>query len=274
MMQTIARTASCELNRAEPCPCRLCGFSTREQFKRVLLGRYDISYFRCEACGSLQTEAPYWLTEAYSKNNLAMEDAGAVMRNLDCQATLFTIARALHFRKDASILDYGGGNGLLCRLLRDCGFQAKLADGHAINDFAQGFDDDGSDVEIVSAFEVAEHFANPQEDMKSIFGRAAKLCIVGTVTYQDQGPDWWYLNPRSGQHVFFYTSSAMGVLADRYDYNYLRCHDVHIFLKRPFTATEKATLRYLLSHRSLRWVRAYIAFRANYSYAVRDAGIG
>jgi len=45
--------------------------------------------------------------------------------------------------RTARILDFGGGNGLLCRLLRDLDFDVRRFDSHAANHFAQNFEDDG-----------------------------------------------------------------------------------------------------------------------------------
>ena len=250
--------------------CRLCGASTIEVFRGTLLSKYDVAYFLCKGCGSLQTEAPHWLAEAYAEHNLAASDTGAALRSLDCQATVYAVARILRFRPDASILDFGGGSGLLCRHLRDCGFDAKLVDLYAANQFAQGFDDDGGRFEIICAFEVAEHFSNPMSEMDRIFGRGARLCIFGTATYRDQGADWWYLSPASGQHVFFYSHRAMATLGAKYGYAYFRASDIHLFLDRTFTRSEAALLTYILNARRLKWVRAYLALRASYANASRD----
>src|SRR6476661_2556369 len=45
--------------------------------------------------------------------------------------------------RTARILDFGGGNGHLCRLLRDLDFDARRFDSHAANHFAQNFEDNG-----------------------------------------------------------------------------------------------------------------------------------
>jgi hypothetical protein len=230
--------------------------------------KYDVAYFRCENCGSLQTEQPYWLEEAYSKG-LGLADAGAVARNLNSQAIVYAVARVLRMPRDASVLDFGGGNGLLCRLLRDRGFNARVFDHYATNDFAQGFEDDGSIYNLVCSFEVAEHLVNPKTEMARIFERSSSVVIIGTESYQNQGADWWYLISPEGQHVFFYTKKGMALLAATYGYHYYEpVANTHIFLKRPLTWVERAWLSKLLSR--LRWVRSYLAFSMSFDQAVKD----
>ena len=46
-------------------PCRLCSSETAFQFRKTILQKYDIAYYECAGCGSLQTEVPYWLDEAW-----------------------------------------------------------------------------------------------------------------------------------------------------------------------------------------------------------------
>jgi hypothetical protein len=230
--------------------------------------KHDVAYFHCEACGSLQTEDPYWLEEAYSNGNLASIDTGAVARNLDCQAMVYAVARILRMPRGGRVLDFGGGNGLLCRLLRDRTFNARVLDNYAANDFAQGFEDDGSKYNLICAFEVAEHFANPQREMALIFERSDSIVIIGTETYTGQGSDWWYLTPTSGQHVFFYSRKGMELLAETHGYHYKPVRNLHIFSRQSFTKIEDILLSSLLS--SLRWVRAYLAFSMSFEQAGRD----
>ena len=61
-----------------------------------------------------------------------------------------------------------------------------VADRYALNEFAQGFVDNGSRYEIVTAIEVAEHFANPRDEMQNIFGRSRSVCVLGTKMYEGQ----------------------------------------------------------------------------------------
>jgi hypothetical protein len=250
--------------------CRLCGRPASEAFRRHVLRKFDIAYFRCDNCGCLQSEPPYWLDEAYSTGSLADIDTGPGLRALDGQALVYVTARILGYPANASVLDVGGGNGLLCRLLRDIGFNARVLDRYAHNTLAKGFDDIGTTPDIVCSFEVVEHFPNPKDDMKAILARGAGPCIVGTQTYHNQGADWFYLASETGQHVFFYSNAGMDILARQYDYHYVRINDWHFFIRQPLRRIKSSLLWRAVSARGLRCVRCWLAFNLNYRYALRD----
>src|SRR5215831_18976233 len=61
--------------------CPICGCPRQARFRALLLKRHDVQYFFCERCGLLQTEEPYWLSDAYA-SVIADADTGLVSRNL------------------------------------------------------------------------------------------------------------------------------------------------------------------------------------------------
>jgi hypothetical protein len=250
--------------------CRLCGAETKVHFTDVVLRKYACQYLLCDSCGSLQTERPYWLEEAYSSGSIADSDTGVFLRGMDNLCVLYISAWLLGMPKRAQVLDFGGGNGLLCRMLRDVGFDARLSDQYARNEIARGFDDLGATPDILCSFEVAEHFPDPSVGMAAILGRGANVCLIGTETYRGQDKNWWYISPQSGQHVFFYSPAGMQILADRHGYVYERVGSKHFFLKRPLRRSQSALLWRALSPQVLRWVRAYLMLRLSNRFANAD----
>ncbi|WP_375248549.1 class I SAM-dependent methyltransferase [Sphingomonas sp.] len=200
----------------QPIRCRLCGGSTAPRFTLDLIHRHRVQFHECADCGSLQADTPHWLDEAYSNSNLARLDTGAVQRNLTNLAAVYAWTKVTAAR---TVVDIGGGDGLLCRLLRDYGIDARIEDRYATNSYAQGFDGGERQVPIVyTAFELLEHFADPARDLHALFDARPDSLVVSTALYHGQGADWWYLTPDSGQHVFFYTPKAMEMIGKRFGY--------------------------------------------------------
>jgi hypothetical protein len=200
---------------AEESHCRLCRGATALKFRKSVLSRHCVAYFRCEHCGSLQTERPFWLAEAY-RSSLANSDTFAGQRALTNVSAAYVASRLFGAR---NALDVGGGDGLVCRLLRDYGLNCYVSDKYAINLYAPGFvEPDFRNPDLTLAFEVFEHFPEPTEDLASIFSARPRIVLASTWLYENQGEDWSYLAPDDGQHVFFYSRGAIDLIAARFGY--------------------------------------------------------
>ncbi|MDR3440696.1 class I SAM-dependent methyltransferase [Telmatospirillum sp.] len=239
--------------------CRLCGGDTEPQFRCLVLGRHQVAYQRCRACGSLQTETPSWLAEAYD-SSLASSDVGAVQRCLTARAALWSVLGLLGLRH-ARLLDFGGGTGLLCRLLRDLGIDAWTTDRYGRGDFAQSYRVDADALtcgrfDILTAFEVFEHLPDPKNDLARLFALQPRLLLASTLPYRpDLGADWWYLAPAEGQHVFFYSRQALADYAKTEGYSLISVGAWQLFLRDPPGRLRQALVRLALRGRVLRLVR-------------------
>jgi hypothetical protein len=208
--------------------CRLCGGAVVERFSLPVLDKYRVSYMTCRECNSLQTESPYWTQEAYT-SSLSILDTGAAQRNLANLAATYLVSRLLKLN---DILDYGGGDGLLCRLLRDYEINCYAYDKFAAPVYAQGFTTPiFARPQIVLAFEVLEHFENPADELKTLFALSPDVLLASIAIFSGQGSDWWYLTPETGQHVFFYSAKALGIIAAEYGYTLLVASGYVLFLR-------------------------------------------
>lgn len=229
------------LNGAEA--CRLCGGATSSCFVLPVLGKYQVEYRRCRRCESLQTEKPYWLDEAYARN-LSRLDTGAAQRNINNFAVCYAIAKLFGLR---NAIDVGGGDGLLCRLLRDYGINCFVTDKYAEPNYAQGFTEpDFAVPDLVIASELLEHLPEPAVDLDVAFGLKPPVLLVTTALYCGQGPDWWYLAPESGQHVFFYSKTALERIAVKYGHEVLMSGGYLLFVRKEELTALKAFLARLL----------------------------
>jgi hypothetical protein len=242
--------------RTAPAPssCRLCGGKLARSFALRVLEKYDVDYLRCANCDSLQTERPYWIQESYT-SNLAVLDTGSGQRNIANLAAVYAVSRALHLN---DVVDFGGGDGLLCRLLRDYGINCFVNDKYASATYARGFaTPDFQHPGILLAFEVLEHFENPRSDLPILFESNPDVLLGSTAIYSGQGADWWYLTPESGQHLFFYSENALRLIAEYHDYSFLMCSGYFLFLKPGVAgAAQRRLISFALQRHMLRAISA------------------
>ena len=212
--------------------CHICTRPSKPFGSAILLSKYNVSYFRCEACGFIQTESPYWLSEAYSEA-LSTLDVGVMQRNI-YNAAITTSVISLMFPKCARFLDYGGGHGTLVRMLRDRGFEFFWSDQYARNLHSRGFEHhEGERYEFATAYEVLEHLPDPKKDMSRIFELSDNL-LASTLTLPNpapQPPNWWYYAVNGGQHISLYTLQSLQQIASHFNRHLLSHGPFHLFTK-------------------------------------------
>lgn len=209
--------------------CRLCKNQATFSFEKLVLKKYNVSYFKCVHCKSLQTEDPYWLDEAY-KFNLSNLDTGAIQRNLNNFAFCFAFIDIFNVK---NVIDFGGSDGILCRFLRDHMINCKTYDKYATPVYAQDFiTRDIEKVDLVMAFEVFEHLKNPDIELDEIFKFDPEYLLFSTEIFINQNDQWPYLAEQGGQHIFFYSVDAINLIAERYNYNATLIGSIILFYKK------------------------------------------
>jgi len=214
--------------------CKVCDTPSTFFGETEVLKKYRVQYFRCETCGFIQTEPPYWLEEAYS-SAIARQDVGIMQRNLlNCELTYAVLN--LLFPNMSSAIDYGAGHGMFVRLMRDKGFNFYWSDLHATNDYARGFEcEDDSTYDFLTAFEVLEHLVDPVAELSKMMSLSDNV-LVSTCIVPQPAPglsDWWYFVPSTGQHISFYTPESLRLLAARFGRSLLSVGPYHLFTKTP-----------------------------------------
>ena len=212
--------------------CKIC--SNRLDFFAVgrVLNKHDVDYYKCNQCGFVQTEDPYWLKESYSQA-IADSDIGLVNRNLMFAGIAKTVIH-IFFNQKKEFIDYGGGYGLFTRLMRDSGFNFFCFDRYCDNLFAKGF---GADMaaeksyELLTAFELLEHLTNPRAEIEKMLKLSDNI-LFSTILLPADTPfphDWWYYGLDHGQHISFYTAESLRFLADQYKMHYSSNGSIHLF---------------------------------------------
>lgn len=220
--------------------CKVCSSDSNFLFSAQILQKHEIQYFRCDVCGFIQTEQPYWLDEAY-RDAIASLDTGYVSRNLLYRDIVASILKKKKFISTGKFLDYGGGYGLFVRLMRDKGFDFYRQDTYCKNLFAQYFDVEKTEsYELVTAFEVFEHLENPLSEIEKIL-QYANSVLFSTELQPDieikSINDWWYFVPETGQHISFYTRKSLQCLAEKFNLNlYTNNRDLHLLTNKKLPA--------------------------------------
>lgn len=240
--------------------CKICDSESLPFGEAVVLRKYQVRYFRCAACGFIQTETPYWLNEAYS-SAIAKQDVGIMQRNL-LNRELTTAVLNLLLPEAKRCVDYGAGHGMFVRLMRDRGFDFRWYDSHATNDYARGFEyEPGQTSEFLTAFEVLEHLMDPIADLARMMAISDNV-FVSTLLVPDPVPklaDWWYFVPSTGQHISFYTLDSLQLLAKRFGRHLLSHGTYHLFT----TKTRSETVFRLIMHaRSARILNKFFRYRS------------
>ncbi len=198
--------------------CPICQSSAREVFRAKILGKYDAPYFQCTECGFLSPPDPVWLPESYASAITAL-DIGLLKRNLELKEVVTAIVRT-YFDPSAKFVDYGGGYGVLVRLLRDRGLDFYRQDIYAENLFAKNFDQADAGVErfeLLTAFEVFEHLENPVAEVEKMLQLSDNI-LFSTELQPIPHPTpetWWYILPEIGQHISLFSRGSLEALAKR-----------------------------------------------------------
>lgn len=203
---------------AESVHCNICHSTSLPLEKAVIINKYQIQYYSCGNCGFIQTEFPYWLEEAYS-SVIARSDIGLIGRNMKftnfCSAVI-----PLFFSSNHAFLDYGGGNGMFVRMMRDKGFEFYWNDKYASNQFAKGFESpEGKFFSLITAFEVFEHLPHPLETIEDMFHYSDTLLFSTRLLprWNVTPSDWWYYTLDTGQHVSLYSRESLELIAKKFN---------------------------------------------------------
>ena len=216
--------------------CNVCQSSMQHQFSEKILSRYAVNFYRCSNCALLQSEKPYWISEAYEEA-IVDADTGLVQRNISLARKVAPIIYFL-FDKTNKFLDFAGGFGMFTRIMRDYGFNFYWSDPYCQNYLAKGFEltDPIAPISVMTAFEVMEHVHEPIQFLEScIRDHRVNTIIFSTQLYEGKTPsrDWWYYAFDGGQHITFYTKETLQMIAKKLGLHFTSAHGVHIFAKKP-----------------------------------------
>lgn len=211
--------------------CPICDAASDAFGVAPVLSSVEAVFRRCPSCFAVFAEDPHWLDQAYEEA-IARRDIGLVQRNIELAGEIDLILTALR-PQARRCLDFGAGNGMFVRMMRDRGFPFRYYDRHGPNLFAEGFEADVTPsigYEVVTALEVVEHLPDPVEELRA-FTHDAELLLVSTVLVPEHAPpleQWWYYSLSSGQHITIFSRRSLAVFADRLGFQVTECGPVHV----------------------------------------------
>ena len=225
--------------------CPLCGLSAACLFSFPVLERLEAELGECRSCGFIFVVDPHWLEGSFS-SHLNRLDVGSVDRTLLVAQFVRGLLGASPHRRGWTLLDFGGGDGLLTRLLRDVGVDCRWEDPYCEPVYAVGPPHgavDHFDLTVMS--EVALHLTDPVGTFADLVSHSDRVLFTATVPPKPIPPDWWYLMPSTGQHVAFYPTTAIAGLAGQLGVHW--CSDGKFFHLLSRTPIERST-RLLMRH--------------------------
>ena len=198
--------------------CRLCGSKSNFVMSGMIMRKHVVRYFDCPNCGYVQTESPFWLDEAY-KTPINNSDTGLLTRNYQNSFLIYFLLILIFGRQFKKIIhvDYAGGYGVLVGLLREFKINSFWYDKYCKNLFAPEFSSEkfDQDADIVSAFEVFEHFENPGAELKILLDCSTNIIFTTRIICNDipEIGKWWYYGVEHGQHIGFYRLKTLEYIA-------------------------------------------------------------
>jgi hypothetical protein len=160
------------------------------------------------------------------------------------------------FNSDGKFIDYGGGYGLLVRMMRDRGYNYYRQDIYCENLFAESFDIldvPDFEAELVTSFEVFEHLLNPVQELEKMLSLGKSVLFSTNVQpFDNVTPEsWWYFTPQTGQHISLYSRDSLKALALKFGVNYYwNDNNIHLFTKKNINNT---IFRFVTDPRINKW---------------------
>jgi hypothetical protein len=213
---------------AKAAPCKIC------QQPSTLFGLVDFNrnceipggaklpltgtpvyYRRCDACGFLFTDAfDDWSQDDFKSHiynaDYHVVDPGYVLTRPRDNAAVVQQVFGAH-KMLLRMLDYGGGNDVLCSELRAAGFPVATTYDPFVPEYANAPE---GKFNLITCFETLEHIPDPLKGIGAIVKHLADpgLVLFSTMVqpqdFDKLGMRWWYVGPRNG-HISMFSRDAL-----------------------------------------------------------------
>jgi hypothetical protein len=99
---------------------------------------------------------------------------------------------------------------------------------------------------MVTMIEVLEHLTDPLAELKAIAEKTSTIFIsTHVVPKGGLTPDWYYLQPETGQHIFFCTPRTLDRLASALGMRVTsNGHNLHVLHREPLSVWQRLVIRF------------------------------
>lgn len=235
--------------------CKICKEKSEPIFEIQILRKYVKHLYFCRVCNCAFFPEPSWLDEAYSKA-ISDLDTGLLERSVDISNVLTPFLFFSKLRKE-TILDFGGGIGVLARMLRDRGFHTSSHDPLAESVFSIPTENK-EHPRVITMVEVLEHLPDPVGTLRNISSRSSMI-FISTLAIPSAGikPDWWYLLPDTGQHIFFPSPKSFEIIAQQLGWRYFgNGKNLHVLSAHRLSTFQKLVVK----NQMISWMLGHLMY--------------
>ena len=191
--------------------CLICDSNCSLAVTTEVLGMHTCNYFKCDSCSFIFAENPHWLERSFSEIQSDL-DIGAVDRVSISSKLIEVFLRSVPIR--GRCIDFGGGYGVLTRIMRDKGFDYFNFDPYTKPILSKRYSVDSIErADFYSLIEVSLHFTNPISELREISAKTPLILMTAVVPPENLDSSWWYLSPDTGQHVAIYSIKTLEFIA-------------------------------------------------------------
>lgn len=246
--------------------CLICENISSKLFDVWLQNSFSADLYECKNCFFKFYPGQNWIQNSFSKR-LNHLDVGAVDRTLIISEILTEICNSLGIKNDIC-LDYGGGYGLLTRIMRDKGFNWKNYDPYTEGIFSENHNCSlENNFALISLIEVCLHFEDPVNDFFQIIKHANTLIFTASIPKKPFDSNSSIVTKESGQHIAIYSLDSLKIIANK-----IGCHFysdkkfIHIFTRKKLSLGTKLLIKF----RTYLFLR--IILRKIINYLLRSIG--
>ena len=197
--------------------CPICTTPSNGLFHVLVQGEKKVELNSCPNCEFAFYPDQNWISHSFSDELNAL-DVGATDRTIIAADYLSVVLKSLKLA-NGRFLDYGGGYGLLSRIMRDRGFNFENHDPFTKQIFPTSGLTSSNPLEqkydAVTLIEVALHFEDPLQEFKKLLELSDNVLFTAVLTDKKLDSDWWYLSPETGQHIALFSRKTLEEIADK-----------------------------------------------------------